>query len=138
MNGQVVLAFKTEESKDLNTYNRALLHYQTDRLGGKLFNERNIDGKGIRIAVLDAGFKGADENSVFTKLRNEKRIIATYDFVRKKEDVFVSHWHGSAALSCIVGELDTVKIGLATGAEVLLARTEKVFQKPLAKKRIGW
>ena len=133
MNGQVVLAFKTEESKDLNTYNRALLHYQTDRLGGKLFNERNIDGKGIRIAVLDAGFKGADENSVFTKLRNEKRIIATYDFVRKKEDVFVSHWHGSAALSCIVGELDTVKIGLATGAEVLLARTEKVFSETISE-----
>ena len=133
MSGQITLAFKSDKSYDLNKFNFALLHYQTDRLGGRLFGEKGIDGKGIRIAVLDAGFKGADENAAFIKLRNEKRIIATYDFVRKKENVFVSHWHGSAALSCIVGELDSIKIGLATGAEILLARTERVSSERMCE-----
>lgn len=133
MNAQMKLAFKEDISNDLDEHKNAILKYQTDRLGGKLFKDKKIDGKGIRIAVLDAGFKGADVNVAFNKLRSDKRIIATYDFVKKKENVYVSHWHGSAALSCIVGELDSVKIGLATGAEVLLARTEKVISETMSE-----
>ena len=133
MNSHSILAYKENDFCDLNKYNSAILHYQTDRLGGKEFKAKNIDGKGIRIAVLDAGFKGVDKNSAFNKLRNEKRIIATYDFVRKNENVYVSHWHGTAALSCIVGELDSVKIGLATGAEILLARTERVSMETMSE-----
>ncbi len=133
MSTAVLAVFRENDSFDLDNYNSALLHYQTDRLGGKIFSAGNINGKGIRIAVLDAGFKGADKNFAFSKLRNDKRIISTYDFVKKNENVFVSHWHGTAALSCIVGELDSIKIGLATGAEVLLARTERVFSETMSE-----
>lgn len=129
MNNETVLAFEENGSYDLNKFDLSLLHYQTDRLGGKDFASDGITGKGIRIAVFDAGFKGADENYAFKKLRNEKRIIATYDFTKKNENVFVGHWHGTATLSCIVGELDSVKIGLAVGAEILLARTERVSRE---------
>lgn len=113
-------------SYDMDDFDLALMHYQTDRLGGKEFAIHHLDGHGIRIAVLDGGFKGVQNNYAFKKLRDEKRIIATYDFIKKNENVYVSHWHGTATLSCITGELDSIKIGLATGAEILLARTETV------------
>ena len=48
----------------------------------------------------------------------------TYDFAKKKEFVFKFNHHGTMVLSCIAGIMDTTNIGLATGAEFLLARTE--------------
>ena len=109
----------------------SLIKYQTERMGRSEFQKANIDGTGIRIAVLDAGFTDADINPCFDHLRNEKRIIATYDFVKNDLDVYKGHYHGTAVLSCIggvynaKGKSDT--LGLATGAEFILARTEKAL-----------
>lgn len=110
-----------------------LLHYQTERMKGEIFRQHHMDGSGIRIAVLDAGFPGVDKNPVFKKLRDEKRIVATYDFVSKKEFVFAHHWHGAATLSCMAGIADSIPLGLATGAEYLLARTERILWEPRAE-----
>ena len=104
-----------------------LLLYQTDRMQGKIFQKESLDGKGIRIAVFDVGFPGVDKSPVFKHLRDNKSIVATYDFIRKKENVYSGHWHGTATLSCIAGRNDSINIGLATGAEFLLARTEKTL-----------
>ncbi len=102
-----------------------LLVNQTERLGGKIFEKYGIDGKGVRIAVFDGGFPGVNTNPVFEHIRNEGRIINTYDFVRKKEYVYCGVSHGTMVLSCIAGIYDSIRMGLATGAEFLLARTEK-------------
>jgi serine protease AprX len=102
-----------------------LLVNQTERMGGNIFKQYGIDGKGIRIAVFDGGFPEVNTHPVFEHIRNDGRIIKTYDFVRKKENVYSGISHGTMVLSCIAGKYDTVKIGLATGAEFLLARTEK-------------
>ena len=107
-----------------------LLKFQTSRMQGELFQKEKLDGKGIRIAVFDAGFPGVDKNPAFKKLRDEKRIVATYDFVAKKESVYGHHWHGTATLSCLTGVADSLNIGLATGAEFMLARTEYSFREP--------
>jgi hypothetical protein len=126
MQGQSILAGQYVDSLSKPLVKKQdLLHYQTERLGSLKLKENHLDGSGIRIAVLDAGFPNVDKSPVFEKLRNEKRIISTYDFVSRKENVFAHHWHGEATLSCIVGEYDGVNVGMATGAEVLLARTEK-------------
>ena len=37
---------------------------------GELFKQQNISGKGVRIAVLDGGFKGADTHPAFQHLRD--------------------------------------------------------------------
>lgn len=106
-----------------------LLKYQTERLQGSTFTHQGIDGKGIRIAVFDVGFRGADKHPAFSHLRKENRIISTYDFVKGNSNVYKGHWHGTATLSCIGGKIDSINIGLATGAEFLLARTENLFSE---------
>jgi subtilisin family serine protease len=85
---------------------------------------RGINGRKIRIAVIDAGFSGADSHPGLKHLFDNKQIIATWDFIRQKENVYHGHPHGTAVLSCIAGILDGRQLGLATGAEFLLARTE--------------
>lgn len=133
MEGHSLLANKKDGVLEHGKFSTDLLNYQTTRLGAQRFSDKKIDGTGIRIAVLDAGFPGVDKSDIFQKLRIEKRIISTYDFVSKKENVYSHHWHGAATLSCIVGIVNGVKIGMATGAEVLLARTEKVSSETFSE-----
>lgn len=92
----------------------------------QVFVEMGITGKGVRIAVFDAGFKGVDTHPAFEKIRSNNQIISTWDFVRKKEFVYDYSVHGTMVLSCIAGYYhDGRLIGLAPDAEFLLARTEK-------------
>lgn len=101
-----------------------LLKAQIDAFNGTLFTEKGINGKGVRIAVFDIGFTGVDTLEIFRHLREEGKIIKTYDFVERKENVYHFATHGTTVLGCIAGVLDSLHFGLAPGAEFLLARTE--------------
>jgi len=114
--------YKKEE--DIDPDNLKHIHAQIDEFGADLFKERNINGAGVRIAVFDGGFPGVDKYDIFSHIRDEGRIIATYDFVNKTEFVYDYNSHGTSVLACIAGKLDSTSIGLGTGAEFLLARTE--------------
>ncbi len=98
------------------------------------FRERGLDGSGIRIAVFDAGFRGVKTHAAFRHLYENDQIIATWDFHRQRENVYVSSAHGTMVLSAIAGILDEGPVGMATGAEFLLARTE-IFREPLAEEQ---
>lgn len=112
---------------------RFLLNSQTKRMGRQEFEEMGIDGKGIRIAVLDAGFPTVDINPAFEHLRRDNRILKTWDFVKNKEFVYGFNAHGTMVLSCIAGKFGEQKAGLATGAEFILARTEMARREPYAE-----
>ena len=102
-----------------------ILTDQLKRFGGQHFIDHGIDGKGMRICILDGGFPKVDTHPAFKHLRDNHQIIATYNFVNKKEDVYGWNSHGTMVLSCVAGLNEHgQKMGLATGAEFLLARTE--------------
>ena len=98
-----------------------LLSSQLLRMQGEMFTARGFDGKGVRIAVLDAGYKMADTHPAFQHLHDHHQIIQTYNFPSKKTDVYQQEAHGTMVLSCIAGMNDNTKLGLATGSEFLLA-----------------
>lgn len=109
---------------------------QLARMGGQAFVQQNINGKGKRIAILDGGFPQVDTHSAFQHLRTNHQIIKTYNFPNKKENVYGWSSHGTMVLSCIAGIYGDKLLGLATGAEFLLARTE-VNLEP-AKEEVWW
>ncbi len=100
------------------------LEAQLVRMGGKHFRDAGIDGKGIRIAVFDGGFPRVNTHDAFKHLRDEGRIVKTWNFCNNKENVYGWNSHGTMTLSCIAGRIGGKDLGLATGAEFLLARTE--------------
>ncbi|MFC5269672.1 S8 family serine peptidase [Adhaeribacter terreus] len=106
-----------------------ILQNQTASLGAAVFKEKGLNGKGIRIAILDAGFKGVNNTAAFEHLYKEKQLIKTWDFVKRNEYVYSYATHGTLVLSCIAGRLNGHDIGLATGAEFLLARTERMHSE---------
>lgn len=115
---------------------KGILTDQVIRLGGQHFIDKGIDGKGLRIAVFDGGFPYVDKHVAFQHLRDNNQIISTYNFPNHREDVYGWNSHGTMVLSCIAGIKDGKKLGLATGAEFLLARTE-VNAEPF-KEEVWW
>lgn len=109
---------------------------QLIRMQGQLFRDKGIDGKGVRVAVFDGGFPAVNTHRAFKHLRDQHRIIATWNFPNKKENVYGWSTHGTMVLSCIAGILNGKQLGLATGAEFLLARTE-VEPEPY-KEEVWW
>ncbi len=122
----VLQAYTCESPYDssLTVYKEDLLRKQTERMQGSLFEKHNLRGKGMRIAIFDAGFPSVDTNPVFAHIRNAKRILKTYDFTKKSEFVYAYNSHGTSTFSCLAGITNGIKIGLAAEAEFLLARTE--------------
>jgi len=125
---QEIQMVSTKAKKDFDSEvsytNDQLREAQINALGVKYFEEKGIDGTGVRIAIFDGGFPGVDNSPMFSHLRESGKIIATWDFVKNREFVYDYSSHGTSVLTCIAGKIDDKKFGLAPGAEFLLARTE--------------
>ncbi len=103
---------------------KQVLKIQLEIMEGQLFVNKGLSGKGIRIAIFDAGFPMLNKIPAFKHIIDNKRIISTWDFARKREAVNAGNEHGVMVLSAIAGMINGRRIGLATDAEFLLARTE--------------
>ncbi|MFW6218667.1 MAG: S8 family serine peptidase [Bacteroidota bacterium] len=111
-----------------------LARMQLNAMEGELFKNIDVDGRGIRIAVFDIGFKGVDKSPAFKHLFDNNQIAGTWDFVKDREFVYDYGSHGTKVLSCITGNLNGIRTGLASGAEFLLARTEVRAEKFIEEK----
>ncbi|HOS01130.1 MAG TPA: S8 family serine peptidase [Prolixibacteraceae bacterium] len=98
--------------------------YQVGMLNGQALHQRGFTGKGILIAVLDAGFYRVDELPAFDSLRIDGRIEGTRDLVNPSADIYAEHTHGMMVLSCMGANLPGRLIGTAPHASYWLIRTE--------------
>jgi serine protease AprX len=98
--------------------------HQVSMLNGHYFHRNGIRGAGMLIAVLDAGFLGANEIPGLAHLYQTGRIAGTRDFVNPVSDIYTEHPHGMMVLSCMAGVVPGQLIGTAPDASYLLVRTE--------------
>ena len=77
-------------------------------------------GKGIQIAVIDAGFYNVDAMKIF----KNTTILGTHDFVNPSSDIYGEHNHGMKVLSCMAVNTPHVMVGTAPEASYWLVRSE--------------
>jgi len=99
---------------------------QLTQLKGEYLHRQGFRGKGMQIAILDAGFLNANTIVAFDSLRNSDRILGTRDFVDPKSDIYKQNYHGMSVLSCMGGNLPGSLIGTAPDASFYLIRSEDV------------
>lgn len=97
---------------------------QLKQLNGQYLHNKGFRGKGIQIAVLDAGFWHVNQIVAFDSLRNTNRILRTHDFVDPRSDIYQQHTHGMSVLSCMGSNIPGLLIGTAPDASFYLFRSE--------------
>ena len=88
------MAQKEAETNDDVPASDGILTDQLKRFGGQHFVDKGINGKGLRICVMDGGFPKVDKHPAFKHLRDNHQIIKTYNFPNKTENVGFGHWRG--------------------------------------------
>jgi subtilisin family serine protease len=120
-----ILNTRFNQKKTIN-YNRSL-----EQLGGEYFTENQLDGTGVLIGVIDAGFYRADSDPFLAHLFEDERILGVNDLVSPEKEYKFSESqtssddHGTEVLNNITGfKEDKLQKGLALGAKFYLARTD--------------
>jgi len=91
---------------------------------------RGLTGRGVHVALFDAGFSGADTIDVFDSLWADKRIGGYYDYFDNEEQIFVDHSHGTQVMSTIAANQPGTMVGMAPHATFFMFRTEDGATEP--------
>lgn len=102
---------------------------QINMLQGDALHGMGHRGSGVVVAVLDAGFFRMNEMDAFDKLREDGRLLGTWDVVMKDTLVYEDDMHGMNVLSCMATNLPGKMIGTAPDASYWLIRTEDNFSE---------
>lgn len=121
--------FMIEENQPISSFNISDFDYeytntQIEQINLKPLLEEGFTGEGIKIAIIDNGFAGVDDEEGFAYLRDHHKIKSTYNFVTKSEDVYAQGNHGTKVLSTIGGYLEDQYIGTAVDADFYLFVSE--------------
>jgi len=93
---------------------------QIEMLNGVRLHNAGYRGKGMRIAVIDAGFMNVDRMEVFSSLK----LLGTHNVVFPGGSVFCEDDHGTKSLSCLAANMKGVMVGTAPEASYLLIKSE--------------
>ncbi len=105
--------------------------YQTGLMNGQFLHNKGMNGQGVQIAVIDAGFLNADFYPAFDSLWANNQILGIKDFVNPNDDFYTTHYHGMSVLSCMGGNIPGELIGTARKASYWLIRSEDVSSEYL-------
>lgn len=96
-------------------------------------HDEGFTGSGMLIAVMDAGFTGADTLKAFKNLWDNNKIKAERDFVEGGKLKYNRSRHGMNVLSTMGGNLPGKIVGTAPDADYILLRTENGFSEYLVE-----
>jgi len=127
-----IIKYSIEKSVKKNKFEKSYDNTNSENYpslihNGQLIHEKGYTGKDVTITIIDAGFYKVDKLPAFESAIKENRIIATYDFVRNKTDVYSEDTHGMQVLSLIAANKPDILRGSAPDANFVLLRSEDKF-----------
>ncbi|MBD80817.1 MAG: hypothetical protein CL840_18015 [Crocinitomicaceae bacterium] len=114
--------FKLEEEPFLPNYGKS--QTQIEMIEMNKLHQKGFTGKGMLIAVFDAGFRRVDTMNHFQPLWKNNQIVGQKDFVNHTDNVFYGSNHGMSVLSTMAIHIDGEMVGTAPGANYYLMKTE--------------
>ena len=100
------------------SYSQIALH------NGQQLHSMGYKGKGVVIAVIDAGFYNANRLAAFDSIWQNGRVLGYRDFVTGQPMQFNTSTHGTGVLSTIAAYVPGTFIGTAPEASFWLIRSE--------------
>ncbi|MBI5856050.1 MAG: S8 family peptidase [Sphingobacteriales bacterium] len=100
------------------SYNEIHLH------NGEFLHNIGLRGQGMQIAMLDNGFNNYTTLKAFDSVNAEGRVLGTWDFVAREQNVSNDGSHGMNCFSIICANIPGQFIGKAPKASFWLYQTE--------------
>ncbi|PCH76078.1 MAG: peptidase S8 [Flavobacteriaceae bacterium] len=97
---------------------------QLEMLKGDVLHQHGFKGRGIHIAVMDAGFPKVNELEAFGHLFENNQLLGGYNFVDRNTNIYSNNAHGQMVLSTMAGKLKNEYLGTAPEASYYLFITE--------------
>ena len=116
--------FQLENETSRIVYDYGQAANQVEMIGIDHVHEQDFTGEGMIAAVLDSGFPNITSIDAFAHIVNENRLLGTYDFAGRQEDVTGTGSHGTRTFSDMGGLLDGDFVGTSPNASYYLFRTE--------------
>ena len=116
--------FAIENQQNRITYNYGAAANQTIMLKVDYLHEQDFTGDGMVVAVLDSGFPNVMNNPAFSHIVSDGRLLGTYDFALRQENVDGTGSHGAQTFSDIGAFILDQFVGTAPEASFYLFRTE--------------
>ncbi len=119
-----------ENFSEIDSINVDSYRWQLEMIGTAQLHDRGYTGRGVKIAVMDDGFRRLDTLSSLRHLFTENTLLASHDFVDNDNFVFTydsanSCRHGTWVMSILAGKITDTLEGSAPDATYILSRTEK-------------
>lgn len=102
---------------------------QINMLEGTFLHDAGFKGRGMTIAVIDAGYFNVDR----IKALQSARILGTKDFVDPHSDIYAENEHGTKVFSCLAANEPYAMVGTAPEASYWLLRSEDSRSESLAE-----
>ena len=109
-----------------NRYNYGSSYGQVHIHKGEFLHNNGFTGKGITIAIIDAGFYHYKSTKAFDSAKAGKQFLGIKDFVDFDGSVDEDNSHGELCLSTIAANVPGVMVGTAPDANFWLLRSEDV------------
>ena len=110
------------DSNELSFYERGYPPLAMIKAFG--LHEKGFRGKGIMVAIIDAGFSSSDTLAVFDSLRANNQILGYRDFVEPGNTNLNKSTHGSIVLGTLAANVPNYYVGGAPDATYWLLRSE--------------
>jgi len=110
---------------------------QAAMLGADHLHDLGYTGKGVQIAVMDAGFLNVDSLPAFEVLIGEGRLLGSRNFVNDLPVMRVKAAHGMNVLSTMASIWEGNLVGTAPHAGYFLCMTEDPFRETRMEE-IAW
>lgn len=125
---KVTNKFQRDNEKRLTEFQYGFSANQIEMIKGDYLHLQDYTGEGMTIAVLDTSFPNVDTIDGFSRLRDSGKLLGTYDFVNRQDDVFSNegYFHGTAVLACMTGHIEDRYVGTAPDASYYLFRSEDI------------
>ena len=122
--GTIPDKFAIENQQSRIIYNYGDAANQTTMIRADYLHEQDFTGDGMVVAVLDSGFPNVLNNPAFSSIVAQDRLLGTYDFALRQENVDGTGSHGARTFSNIGGFILDQFVGTAPEASFYLFRTE--------------
>jgi hypothetical protein len=121
------LSIARTSQAEANYYNYGTSSFNEIHLhNGEFLHNIGLRGHGMQIAMLDNGFNNYTSPSfhAFDSIRADNRVLGTWDFVARDQNVSDDGTHGMSCFSIIGGNIPGQFIGKAPEASFWLFQTE--------------